>query len=59
MKIDVGDKVKIEGVPNRLRLEYAQVLNINEKFVRVMYRSGEIYDDWPRKYIMDVEKKGE
>lgn len=55
MKIDIGDRVKADGVTNRLRSEFAEVLQINAKFVRLKYRSGDEFD-WPRKYIMEVER---
>lgn len=55
MKIDIGDKVKADGVTNRLRQEYGEVLEVNKNFVRLKYRTGEEFD-WPRKYIIDIER---
>jgi hypothetical protein len=58
MKINIGDRVKADGVTNRLRSEYAEVTLANKNFVRLKYQTGEEFD-WPIRYIMEVEKKGE
>lgn len=55
MKINVGNKVKADGVTNRLRQDFAEVTQVNANFIRLKYRTGEEFD-WPRKYIMEVEE---